>query len=251
MEEVKVKSLYKAIKLLDFFTIDSPERGISELAELSGMLKSSVHNIVTTFEACGFLEKNPQNSKYRLGIKMLQLNNTLYTTNDLRNTVRPYMEKAGSFCNECVYFAVPSDIEIVYLDAVYPNGIMAGRSVIGIKAPMYCTGIGKTIMAHMEPEQIDKVIKAGLASFTPNTITEREKMLKELALIRERGYAIDNMEHEYGIKCVAVPIRNIRGNEVAAMSVSGPSLRFTEEKIAEYAKFLKNISDELKGIIQR
>jgi len=251
MEEVKVKSLYKALKLLDFFTIDSPERGISELAELSGMYKSSVHNIVTTFEKCGFLEKNTENNKYRLGVKILQLNHTLYMTNDLRNTVRPYMEKICQYCNEYVYFAIPSENEVIYLDAVYPSGIISGRSIIGIKAPMYCTGIGKAILAHMTTDEIEKVIAAGLISFTPNTITQKDKLLKELELIRERGYAIDNMEHEYGIKCVAVPIRNIRGSVIAAISVSGPSLRFTDEKIAEYARFLLNISSELNGLIQR
>lgn len=251
MEEVKVKSLYKAVKLLDYFTIDSPERGISELAELSGMLKSSIHNIVTTFETCGFLEKNPQNSKYRLGIKLLQLNNTLYMTNDLRNTVRPYMERISSHCNESVYFAIPSGNEVVYIDAVYPSSYMAGRSIIGVKAPLYCTGIGKAILAHFEASRIDEVIASGLVPFTPNTITKGEQLSDELELIKTRGYSVDNMEHEYGIKCVAVPIRSIRGSVIGAISVSAPSLRFTDENIQEYAEFLIHIGNELKGLLQR
>lgn len=251
MEEVKVKSLYKAVKLLDYFTIDSPERGISELAELSGMLKSSIHNIVTTFEVCGFLGKNPENNKYRLGIKLLQLNNTLYMTNDLRKTVRPYIERISSHCSESVYFAIPSENEVVYMDAVYPSGLMTGRSIIGIKAPLYCTGIGKAILSHFEASRIDEVITSGLIAFTPNTITKREQLLEELELIKARGYSIDNMEHEYGIKCVAVPVRSIRGNVIGAISVSAPSLRFTDENIREYAEFLINIGNELMGQLQK
>lgn len=251
MEDVKVKSLYKALKLLDYFTLDIPERGISELAELSGMLKSTVHNIVTTFEKCGFLEKNTDNSKYRLGIKLLELNNTLYMTNDLRKIVRPYMESICEFCNESVYFGIMTEHEVIYLDTVYPKGTIAGKSIIGIKAPLYCTGIGKAILAYLPDEEVNEVANMGMVPFTQNTIIDREKLLDDMAQIRKRGYSIDNMEHEYGIKCVAVPIRNIRDKVVAAISVSGPSLRFTDDKILEYSNIILNISKELKNRVQR
>lgn len=251
MEDVKVKSLYKAIKLLDYFTLEAPERGISELAELSGMLKSSVHNIVTTFEKCGFLEKNTNNSKYRLGIKLMQLNNTLYMSNDLRKIVRPYLESISEFSNESVYFGILTEHEVIYLDTVYPKGTLAGRSIIGVRAPLYCTGIGKAILAYLPDEEIEQVISKGLVPFTQNTIIDRDKLLDEMMQIRKRGYSIDNMEHEYGIKCVAVPVRNIREKVVAAISISGPSLRFTDDKILEYSNFILNISRELKSRIQR
>jgi DNA-binding IclR family transcriptional regulator len=251
MEDVKVKSLYKALKLLDCFTYEVPERGISELAELNGMLKSTVHNIVTTFEKCGFLEKNAENSKYRLGIKLLQLNNTLYMTNDLRKIARPYIEKISEYCNESVYFGIPSEHEVIYLDAVYPSGITAGRSIIGVKAPLYCTGIGKAILAYLPADEIEQVINSGLSPFTQNTIIQHDKLLYELDGIRKRGYSIDNMEHEYGIKCVAVPVRNIRDKVVAAISVSGPSLRFTDDKIVEFSNAIVNICKDLKNHIQR
>jgi DNA-binding IclR family transcriptional regulator len=251
MEDVKVKSLYKAIKLLDYFSVDTPERGISELAELSGMYKSSVHNIATTLEKCGFLEKNEGSQKYRLGVKILQLNHTLYMTNDLRNTVRPYMEKISNHSQESVYFATPADLEVIYLDAVYPAGSFSAKSIIGIKAPLYCTGVGKALLAHLPQTDIDQVISRGLKSFTPNTFTDGDKLHLEMAETRERGYAIDNMEHEYGIKCVAVPIRNIRNEVIASISVSGPSLRFTDEKIQEYAALLLSVSRELKRHLQR
>ena len=251
MDDIKVKSLYKAVKLLDCFTIDSPERGISELAELTKMCKSSVHNIITTFEKCQFIEKNLQNSKYRLGIKILQLNNVLYLTNDLRNTVRPYLEKVSAFSNECVYFAIPTELEVIYLDTVYTSGNTSGRSIIGIKAPMYCTGVGKAIMANLDTKILEQVLNLEMEPCTPYTITDKDKILKELALIKDRGYSVDNMEHEYGIKCVSVAIRNISGNLVGAVSISGPSLRFTDDKILEYADYLINIVNELKGILQK
>ncbi len=250
MEDVKVKSLYKAIKLLDYFTIDNPERGISELAELSGMYKSSVHNTVTTFEKCGILQKNIKNNKYRLGLKILQLNYNLCTSDDFRKVMQPYMERASNFGKESVYLAVPSGCEIVYLNAHYPTGITPGRSIVGIKAPMYCTGVGKAILAYLPEEILDQIAANGFEKFTSNTISDIVALKKELALIRERGYAIDNMEHEYGITCVAVPIKNIRGEIVGGFSISGPSLRFCDQKLNEYANLLTSMSLELSKIIQ-
>jgi len=250
MEEVKVKSLYKAIKLLDYFTIEHPERGITELAELTGMYKSSIHNTVTTFEKCGILQKNLKNNKYRLGLKILQLNYNLCTSDDFRNIMQPYMERVSNLGNESVYLAVPSDSEVVYLNANYPAGITPGRSIVGVKAPMYCTGVGKAILAYLPQEILDQVAANGFEKYTSNTITDIVSLKKELALIRERGYAIDNMEHEYGIKCVAVPIKNIRGEIVGAFSISGPSLRFSDQKLNEYSKLLTSMSLELCKLIQ-
>ncbi|MHB8066083.1 MAG: IclR family transcriptional regulator [Ruminiclostridium sp.] len=250
MEDVKVKSLYKAIKLLDYFTIENPERGITELAELSGMYKSSIHNTVTTFEKCGILQKNLKNNKYRLGLKILQLNYNLCTSDDLRNIMQPYMERVSNFGNESVYLAVPSGCDVVYLNAQYPTGITPGRSIVGVKAPMYCTGVGKAILAFLPEKILDQIVANGFEKYTSNTIVDIVSLKKELALIRERGYAIDNMEHEYGIKCAAVPIKNIRGEIVGAFSISGPSLRFSDQKLTEYANLLTSMSLELRKLIQ-
>ena len=248
--DIKVKSLYKAIKLLDCFSVTSPERGISELAEMTGMLKSTVHNIVTTFEKCRILEKIPDNNKYRLGLKILQLGNSFLATNDLRNNIKPFLDRISNISSENVYFVVLSDDEVLYLDAVYPNAFTTGRTVTGKKAPLFCTGVGKAILANLIPEDIKRIISEGMPRFTPNTITDENKLMEELALIKSRGYAIDNMEHEYGIKCVAVPLFNSRGNVVAAISVSGPSLRFSDDKINEYAELLLKVSEDIKGIFK-
>ncbi len=248
--EPKVKSLYKAVKLLDYFTNEHPERGISELSDLSGMLKSTVHNIVSTFEQAGFLEKNPASNKYKLGIKILQLSNNLYISHDVRRILHPYLEKFSSFSRESVYLATIFDGEIIYIDAIYPVGITPGRSIIGIKAPLYCTGVGKAILANLSEDKIETILAEKLIPYTPNTIIEPRQLREELLKIKIQGYAVDNMEHEYGIKCIAMPIKNIKGDTVASVSISGPSLRFTESKILEYAKMLLDVSQELPELIQ-
>ena len=244
-EGIKVKSLYKALKLLDYFDPAHPERGISELAGQSGLLKSSVHNIMSTFQKCGFIEKNTKTGKYRLGLKILVLSNVLSQTDDLRQIVKPYMDKLAQETRETVFLATPYEGEIVYVETAFPRENVSARSVKGVVAPMYCTSIGKAIMAFEPEERIREIIEKGLAPFTPNTITDPGRFREELERTRERGYAIDDMEHEYGIKCVGVPIRNSGGAVVAAISLTGPSLRFTGDKIVEYAARLEAAAQEI------
>ncbi len=249
--DVKVKSLGKALGLLEFFTQECPERGISELAELSGLLKSSVHNMVSTFEACGFVEKNQATGKYRLGVKILRLSNSLYLSHDLRNLLRPRLEDLAAAANENVYLTTLDDDKAIYVDAIYPPGRYSGRSIIGIDAPLYCTGVGKAIMAELGPARIDKIIAQGLVAYTQHTITDGDRLRKNLTVTRSRGYAIDDMEHEFGIRCVAVAIKNIKGSVAGSVSLSGPAPRFTDERVREFATMLKKLAEDSRGLIRR
>ncbi|MCQ6563209.1 IclR family transcriptional regulator [Paenibacillus mendelii] len=240
-EEVKVKSLYKALRILDCFTVNSPELGITEISEQLGLYKSNVHNIVDTFVKAGYLEQNPDNEKYRLGFKLLELGNVISSNMNIRRLTLPYMQEMSDFSNETVYLGMPSDTEVIYLDSASPKNQLSTRSMLGVKAPLYCTGIGKAMLAFLPVETMNAVCAKGLKKYTDQTITDKEALIAELEAIRLRGYSIDNMEHEYGIKCVGMPILNKKKQVVASFSVSGPSLRFGEDKIAEYAAKLKQI----------
>jgi DNA-binding IclR family transcriptional regulator len=248
-EGVKVKSLYKAVKLLDYFDSTHPERGISELAELSGMLKSSVYNIMSTYEACGIIEKNPKTSQYRLGLKILALSNVLGQDDVFREIIRPYMEDLSEETGENVLLATPYGNNIIYREAAYPKNALSVRAIRGVVAPMYCTSLGKAILSCMDEEYTERVIAEGMEAFTPYTITDPQAFRDEVQKIRLQGYSVDNMEHEYGIKCVGVPIRNGEGEVVGAISLSGPSLRFNDEQIKKYADLLKDYARRIQGRI--
>ena len=117
----------------------------------------------------------------------------------------------------------------------------------GVTAPPYCTGIGKAMLAFAHEEVINRVEEGGMEPFTHNTITNGEKLREELGQIRQRGFSIDNMEHEYGVKCVAVPIRNKEGAVIGAYSISGPSPRFNADRIKRLASSLQNMAKQVKN----
>ncbi|MDF2724787.1 MAG: Transcriptional regulator [Paenibacillus sp.] len=240
-EEIKVKSLYKALKILDCFTVNHPERGITEISEQLGLYKSNVHNIVDTFVKAGYLEQNPENEKYRLSFKILELGNVISSNINIRTLMMPYMQQLADFTKETVYLGLPNETEVIYIDSCSPAERLSTRQMLGVKAPLYCTGIGKAMLAYLPEETVKAVLAKGLKPYTDHTVTDSASLLTELAAIRSRGYAIDNMEHEYGIKCVGMPLLNKRKQVVAGISVSGPSLRFDENKIAEYGNKLTAI----------
>ncbi|WP_028553037.1 IclR family transcriptional regulator [Paenibacillus sp. UNC451MF] len=246
-EEIKVKSLYKALRIMDCFTVNQPELGITEISEMLGLYKSNVHNIVDTFVKAGYLEQNPDNEKYRLGMKILELGHVISSRMNIRQIMLPFMQELADFTNETVYLGTPSEGEVIYLDSSSPKSQLSTRSMLGVKAPMYCTGIGKAMLAFLPEEVLHTVVARGLKQHTDNTLTDPEKLKEELAAIRLRGYSIDNMEHEFGIKCIGMPILNTKRQVVAGISISGPSLRFEEDKIKEYAVKLGEAVRSIEG----
>lgn len=249
-DDPKVKSLFKALKLLDCFIGTTADLGVTELSEKTGMLKSSVHNILCTYEMCGFIERNNQTNRYRLGTKMLVFSNQLYQHNDIRQLIRPHAEQIAAKTDETVYLGELFGSDVIYIDAIFPASHMGGRNVVGIRASTYCTGIGKALLAYQSEEFIEGVIAQGLKRYTDHTITDPTLLREELALIRSRGYAVDNMEHEFGIKCVAAPVRNCQGKVVAALSISGPSPRFSDAETMRYADLLIGTASKLSALIQ-
>lgn len=245
-DEVKVKSLKKALDVLDCFTANTPELGITELSALLGLYKSNVHNIIQTFEQCGYIEKNPENNKYHLGMKILELSYVINSNLGIHKIIHPYMSSLSNELNEVIYFAIPKGFRIIYLEGTYPAASYSARSMVGETAEMYCTSLGKAILAFLPPaRQAEAIAAQSMTVFTPNTIKEHKTLTEELAQIKERGYSLDNMEHEFGIRCIGVPVFRRDGSLFGAMSVSGPSPRINDNVIEEYSHRLKKCSSEI------
>lgn len=234
-KEYPVKSLAKAMKVLECFTLQEPELGVSEIARKLDMLKTTVYNILSTFEMMGYVCQNPRTEKYYLGTRMLRMAYVINNHMGLRDMFRPYLAKIAEQCAEACYFGVEQDGEVLYIESVYPPGRARLRNLLGERAPLHCTGIGKAMLAYLDMPHRE------LSYYTPQTICDPAALEREMAEIRRRGYAIDNMEHEVGIKCVAVPIFGADGRVMAAVSVSGPSMRFDAPAIERHAQVLRDV----------
>ena len=152
--EIKVKSLQKALEILNLFT-EKPVLGVTEVSEYLGIYKSTVHNILSTLKAMEYLEQDEETGKYRLGIQVFNLSKALGDTYSITKIAGPYMQELSNHTGERCYLAVPYRQEVLYLDAMYPaDSIELMRSILGERAQMHCTGLGKAMLANMGEREI-------------------------------------------------------------------------------------------------
>jgi DNA-binding IclR family transcriptional regulator len=141
-------------------------------------------------------------------------------------------------------------MKVVYIDVVEgPDQMIRSMQRIGSVAPLHCTAVGKLFLSEYSPEKFEKFIAAGLARFTPNTLTSKALLEKELAQLRRRGYAVDNEECEIGARCVSCPVRDHAGKIIAGISVTGPAIRLTDELISEKINRLLKAANELSRLL--
>jgi DNA-binding IclR family transcriptional regulator len=220
-----VDAAAKALELLNAFSFKERSFSLSDLANRTGIPRATAFRLLSTLDQYGFISK--AGAEYHLGIKCLVLGNVVAADLDVREKAHPHLVALRDITRETAHVAVLHQWQVVYLERVpspQPVGFMQSRA--GAILPAYCTALGKTLLAHRpEAEVAEWVISETLTPLTPYTNTSPNRLLEELRVIRERGYGLDEQEHEIGVRCVAAPIRNHRGDVVAAISVAGPEYR--------------------------
>jgi DNA-binding IclR family transcriptional regulator len=165
---------------------------------------------------------------------------------EIRRVALPLIKQLNAELDETVHLTVLEGNEVLYVDCLESSKRLRTYSVIGVKAPLYCTSVGKAILAFLEVEKQEAILHSvTLEKFTENTITDRSFLMDELRTIAQRGYAVDNMEHEEGLRCIGAPIRNRAGNVFAAISVSGPSQRITLGNVSEIGRVVMTQAEKI------
>lgn len=248
-----INSIDRALDILLLLQQEGQEMGVTQMSGRLGMHKSTVYRTLNTLEQKGFVQQNPDNGKYWLGIKLYSLGMSIKEKLVLTKLIYPYAKELAERFREVVHVSV--------LDTGaenYPKHIIidkVGRQVlsltppIGSSAPCHCSAVGKCLLAFSAPEYLNRFIGKVLPGFTAKTIVDWDKLLQELACVREKGYAYDDEELEMGLTCVAAPIFGQGQEAIAALSLSGPSSRVSEhfdELIAELGKTTRIISSLMR-----
>ena len=244
MEKKIIQSIDRALQVLELFSLEKPEWGVTEISKALNIYKSNVYNILTTLAEKGFVKKDSKTEKYKLGIKFFELGSVVIKNMDLRKIAYPYIEILSKEFNETVHLGVLDKGRVVSIEREESDKSLCSHIEIGKRTPLYCTAVGKAIMAYLSKDEVDLIVKEkGLEKYTKNTITDKEDLEKELKKIQEQGYAVDNMEHEEGVRCVAGSIRDHTGEVIASMSISGPAFRINESNVLNIAKKVKEYCD--------
>jgi IclR family transcriptional regulator, KDG regulon repressor len=230
--EYIIQAVSHALDLLEQFHDEVDELGVTELSKRLKLHKNNVFRLLATLESRNYIEQNKVTENYRLGLKTLELGQTFIKQMGLLRQSRPVLESLVKECNETTYVAILKEAHIVYLDVVETDLTVRVVPRVGARLPAYCTAAGKVQIAYMTDEELENYLPTKeMKRYTPQTLTDKDELKKHLKVIADQGYAIDDEEMDVGVKCVGAPIRDYTRRIIGAVSISGPSMRFSDERL--------------------
>lgn len=236
-----IRSVAQALRTFDYLDTCG-DAGVIQVAEALGVHKSTASRLLATMKNAGYVARDDANGKYSLGIRFVELANTKLNQFDVRTSARPFLEELARETGETVHLAIMEQDTLVYIDKVDTPHTLAMRSKIGYRISPHCTALGKAILSVL-PEDKTKLILTpkGLTRFTPNTITDPLMFQEHLRQVKSRGFAVDDEEHEEGVRCAAAVILNHRGEVAGAISASGPTTRVSRQRMEENGYLVRDI----------
>lgn len=255
MESNTVKKNQSVGRLLDIIEVmaesGEPVR-INEIADKLEMSSSTVYRFLYTLVDRGYVKKDDENSKYYLTLKLKYYADMLSDNTSISAIVRPFLKSLAEKSGETASLVIKEDNMAVYIDKFDgPNRIIGNLQRIGKRAPLYCTGVGKLFLADMNEEECNETLNLvqPFEKLTPFTIVDQKDILLELDRVRQEKISYDNEECEVGAKCIAAPIRDYSKRVVAAISISGPTTRMTDENLRFLRELLVATCREISQVL--
>ncbi|MFD9427025.1 MULTISPECIES: IclR family transcriptional regulator [unclassified Streptomyces] len=239
-------SLRRALGILLSLADDRAQRGytLGELAEHVSLSKPTVLRLLQPLVDAHFVQLLPTGT-YRLGWRNAQLGQAYLAGTDPHRDMRDVLERLSARTSETVHLVKADFPRVVYIDKVDSPLPVRMASRIGSTQPAYCTSVGKAMLAHADEDVVDSVIAAGMPARTANTITSGDALRSELAASRARGWAVDDIENEVGVRCVAAPIFDPEGTATSAISVSAPEERMPPSEVERVAPLVRAAAQEI------
>lgn len=227
----RLQSLEKGLLILDLiFRQGSPVK-LEKVVHSSGIKKTSCFRALKTLTHHGFLVKDPQTKAYWLGPKTIALGLTALNTGGVRELALPFMRELREKTGATVNLGMLVGTEVIFVERLQSAHIMESSLRVGSRLPVHCSSMGKAILAFLPAHETEKILQSlSFERKTPNTITDRDALRTELKRIRKNGFAVNNEELEVGLFAVAAPLRDYKGQAVAAMNISFPLIRHSKEE---------------------
>lgn len=230
---------------MSVFTPSEPRLTLAEISKRLDIPKSTAHNLLTTLQSRGFIEK-VEDDHYALGTSLVALTQAVRVNVELRDRAAPLLRELADDCRESVYLTILDGDYGLYIYAVESPRRLRARTAVGDRAHLHCTGVGKAILSCLPREAVEGIVsRVGLPKFTETTITELDTLQQELEQTRARGYALDVQEHEVGNYCVAAPILNERGRMIAACSAAGTDPEIIHGRLSDVSTHVMYTAQEI------
>jgi IclR family transcriptional regulator, KDG regulon repressor len=234
-----VKDLMKMLMLFNTFHCD--EKSVTEISKSLDMLPSKVSRMLGTMEKDGFLERNHETNKYRLGIMFFELGLVYAFHFPLRRILRPHIEQMAQELNMTASWGILRDNRVVVVDHVRSINIDLLTNRIGLVLPVYTTSIGKALLAYLTEEEQDRILGSiNLRKLTDASLVDRKLLRENLELVRERGYSTDEGETLADLNCIAASVKDASGKVIAAINLTGEKAQTSPERLHQLAPYVKD-----------
>lgn len=247
LKEQRLTSVSAALSILEHLG-QARESGVNEIARALEMAPSRAHRLLKTLLGRGFVYQDESTKRYRLGIKLFELGSSVTGRLGVRDAAYPEMQSLHDTTGETVSLGILEEGDVLYLERIQTDDVLVLNLPPGRRVPAHSTALGKVLLAADDQERVDALLRSGgLARLTPNTITSKAKLRRELEQIRRGGYAEDHEEFVMGFTCVAAVIRGPRDEPVAALSVSAPSHRLDGQWVARTGHLVLETAERISA----
>lgn len=234
-----ITALQRGLRLLHLFSESACGLTAKQVATLSQLPVSTVHRFLANLVTAGFLSCD-QEGRYHLGIACFAIGQAALGHLDLRRLSLPFLRELNQQTRETVHLTVRHGLAAVYVEKLDSPEPLRIHSRIGASVPLYCTAVGKVMLAHMSAEERDRILsELSLQRLTPNTVGSLQELKAELHRVHKNGYACDLEEHEMHIRCLAAPIWDHTGSVLSSLSITAPVVRMPVTRLRELAPVIQ------------
>lgn len=248
-EKGGVQSVERIFGIIEVLAAHPAGVALQQLCAEAGLAKSTGHRLLGSLVGLGYAAQDSTSGKYRLTLKMFEISSGIVNSMDIMSVAKVHLERLAQRTGDAVHLVIRDASDIVYIYKT-ESGPMRMSSRVGLRSPLYCTGVGKAILATLPPAEVEQVWSASSPKkLTDHTVTDLPGLTEQLAAVRAGGYAVDDEENELGIRCVAVAIPGPKGRADSAFSISGLAPYMSPERIRRIAELaLETRADILRDL---
>jgi IclR family KDG regulon transcriptional repressor len=246
LKEQNVQTLDRTLDIIELLATSPQGMGVTEIGLKLQLHKSTVHRLINALAHRGYIEKEQKTGQYKIGLKFIEISSLYLHQLELKTEAAPIMRRLAELTGLVTHLAILDETDVVYIEKVDVVQSLRLYSHIGRRIPVYCSALGKVLLSGQSAMRQQQILQSiNYKPYTENTIQNQESLFSEIQKTTQRGWAVDNEEHEAGIRCIAAPVRDFTRKVIAAISISGDRNTLTAEQDEKYNAMVMDAADAI------
>lgn len=246
MKEQNVQTLDRTLDIIELLATSAQGMGVTEIGLKLQLHKSTVHRLINALAHRGYIEKDQKAGLYKIGLKFIEISSLYLHQLELKAEAAPIMRHLAEMTGLVSHLAILDETDVVYIEKVDVVQSLRLYSHIGRRIPVYCSALGKVLLSGQSDLRQKQILQSiNYKPYTENTIQSQKALFSELQKTTQRGWAVDDEEHEAGIRCIAAPVRDFTRKVIAALSISGDSNTLTAEQDIKFRTIVVEAADTI------